>query len=194
MGALPLAAVLRRVAGPRLDPHRQAHLLDRPGQIARDVGGQRLERRDVERVQAPGGPGLVQLDQARQEPAQRLAAAGGRDQQRVAALAREVEHLRLMAAQLPAAGGEPITKDRRQWRLAHSPGRQLPGACVGRGFRGIDHGCTAIYGPPRQRTPFAAQAKRPKDRAALLPHQSGTSCRTTATSSPRARRGPFRRP
>ena len=31
-------------------------------------------------------PALVQLDQARQEPAQRLAAAGGRDQQRVAAL------------------------------------------------------------------------------------------------------------
>ena len=52
----------------------------------------------------------MQLDQARQEPAQRLAAAGGRDQQRVAALPREIEHLGLMAPQLPAAGGEPGCK------------------------------------------------------------------------------------
>ncbi len=50
--ALPLPPRHRRIAGPRLDLHRQLHLGDRPFEIAGDVDGQRLERRDVERVQA----------------------------------------------------------------------------------------------------------------------------------------------
>ena len=48
--ALARAARGRRVAGAGLEPDRQLHLRDRHGQVARDVDGERLERRDVERV------------------------------------------------------------------------------------------------------------------------------------------------
>ena len=49
----PLALALRgrRVAGARLDADRQLHLGDRALEIARDVDRERLQRRDVERVQ-----------------------------------------------------------------------------------------------------------------------------------------------
>ena len=69
-----------------------------------------FKRRDVEGVDA----GLrlsalrpVEIDQARQEAGKRLAAAGRRDQQRVAALARQVEQLKLVGVRAPAARGEP---------------------------------------------------------------------------------------
>jgi hypothetical protein len=107
MLALALAAVLRRVAGARLDSDRERHLLDRAEQVAGDVVGERLQGRDVERMQPARGALLGQLDQARQEPAQRLAAARGCDQERVATLARHLEHGGLVPAQLPAAVGEP---------------------------------------------------------------------------------------
>ena len=40
------------VAGAGLDGDGQRHVRDRAGQVARDVGGQRLQRADIERVQA----------------------------------------------------------------------------------------------------------------------------------------------
>ena len=49
---LPLPPRHRRVAGAGLDLDRQAHLGDRRLQIARDIDRERLQRRDVERVQA----------------------------------------------------------------------------------------------------------------------------------------------
>ena len=52
IAALALALGGRRVAGARLEPDRQAHLAHRDFQVARDVDRQRLQRRDVERVQA----------------------------------------------------------------------------------------------------------------------------------------------
>ena len=52
IAALALALRGRRVAGARLDADRQRHLGDRAFEIARDVDRERLERRDVERVQA----------------------------------------------------------------------------------------------------------------------------------------------
>ena len=52
--ALAGAAVGGRVAGAGLDADGQAHLLDRRGQVARDVDRQRLQRRDVEGVQPLG--------------------------------------------------------------------------------------------------------------------------------------------
>ena len=52
IAALALALGGRGVAGAGLDADRQAHLGDRRFQVARDIDGQRLERRDVERVQA----------------------------------------------------------------------------------------------------------------------------------------------
>ena len=51
VAALALALRRRRVAGAGLDPDRQLHLGDRRLEIARDVDGERLQRRDVERVQ-----------------------------------------------------------------------------------------------------------------------------------------------
>ena len=48
---LALALRCRRVAGAGLDPDRQRHLGDRALQVARDVDRERLQRRDVERVQ-----------------------------------------------------------------------------------------------------------------------------------------------
>ena len=52
IAALALALRGRRVAGAGLDADRQPHLGDRRFEVARDVDRQRLERRDVERVQA----------------------------------------------------------------------------------------------------------------------------------------------
>ena len=102
--ALARAARGRRIAGARLESDRQLHLGDRHGQIARDVDGKRLERRDVKRMDRRLGLALRrparQIDQARQEAGQRLAAAGRRDQQRVAPGARHAP-----AAPAGARGG-----------------------------------------------------------------------------------------
>ncbi len=56
IAALALALRGRRVAGARLDADRQPHFGDRRFQIARDIDGERLERRDVERVQSALAP------------------------------------------------------------------------------------------------------------------------------------------
>ena len=50
--ALARLARGRGIAGARLDADRKAHLLDRSEQVAMHVGGERLERRDIERVDA----------------------------------------------------------------------------------------------------------------------------------------------
>ncbi len=51
IAALALAFGRGRIAGAGFQPDGQTHLLDRNFQIARDVDRQRLQRRDVERVQ-----------------------------------------------------------------------------------------------------------------------------------------------
>ena len=51
VAALALALRGRRVAGAGLDADRQPHLGDRRLEVARDVDRERLQRRDVERVQ-----------------------------------------------------------------------------------------------------------------------------------------------
>ena len=93
------------VAGAVLDPDRQAHLGDGGAEVAADVGGERLERRDVEGVEA-GGRGGPELDQARQEARQRLAAAGRGDEQRCG-VCGPGEKRELVGMGLPAAPGEP---------------------------------------------------------------------------------------
>ena len=133
-GALPGAAIGGGVAGPRLDADGQAHLLHRGGQVARDIHRQRLERRDIQRVQ-PVLRGRVQVDQARQEAGQRLAAAGRRNQQRARAVPRGIDQRKLMGAGLPAAAGEPGGKRFRQ--CSHCP----PGYGASRGRR--EDGATA---------------------------------------------------
>ena len=82
---LPRLAVGRRVAGPRLDPDIEAHLVKRAEQIALHIDRQRLQRRNIERVQAFSR--VSRSDRrAWQKPRQRLARAGGRDEQGVLAL------------------------------------------------------------------------------------------------------------
>jgi hypothetical protein len=78
--ALPDASVRRRVAGARLDHDGQVHLPHRVREVAGNIGGQRLERADVERVQS-GSRICSKLHQRRQETGQRLATAGGCDQE-----------------------------------------------------------------------------------------------------------------
>jgi len=112
--ALALTFRLRRVAGAGLQGHRQVHLGNRRFEIAVNVDRQRLQRRDVERVEASLTGGLGNLDQGRQEAGQRLAAAGGRDQQSVAPGACRRHHLHLVRMRGPMAVGEPIPEDRGQ--------------------------------------------------------------------------------
>src|SRR5262245_11701024 len=138
VASLPLAPGGRRVAVAGLYPDRQRHLGDRRFEVARDVDRQRLERRDIERVQpalaakvAAGGDelaglrlprgtsawaanGFVELHQARQEARQRLAGAGRRDQQHRAAGTRLGEQLELVLAWRPAAARKPAGKRFRQ--------------------------------------------------------------------------------
>ncbi len=128
----PLALSLRgrRVAGAGLDPDRQPHFGDRPLQIARDIDRERLERRDVKRVQtarpaelAAGGdmrksglPDLrsAQFHQARQETCERLARPGGSNQQHRAAGSGLGQQLDLMCR-----GDQP----RRANQRANTSGR-----------------------------------------------------------------------
>jgi len=56
----------------------------------------------------------VEIDQARQEACKRLAATCWRNQQRVAALPRQVEKLKLVGVWTPAARGEPAGERLRQ--------------------------------------------------------------------------------
>ena len=119
---LALALVRRRVAGARLQRQRQAHLVDRLGEVALDIDGQRLQRRDVERVDAaPGFAGLAlrpigQIGQRRHEAGQRLAGAGRRDQQHRFSRLRLGQQLDLMRARRPAALREPSYELVRQDR------------------------------------------------------------------------------
>ncbi len=127
------AAVLRRVAGARLGADLQAHLRHRRVEIARDVDRQRLQRRDVERVQV--GAGLARLrsrpggklDQRRQEACQRFAGAGRRDQQRRLPFPCEAHHIELVRMRLPALAGEPAGENLGQRRTRHVH-RQFPNA------------------------------------------------------------------
>ena len=113
---LALAARGRRVAGAGLERDRQPHLGNGLSQIAGDIDGKSLQRRDIEGMDAGMrlGPAPVKIDKARQEAGKRLAAAGRGDQQRVAPLARKVEELKLMGMRAPAARGEPAGERLRQ--------------------------------------------------------------------------------
>jgi hypothetical protein len=110
---LPLAARRRRVARARLDPDGQFHFGDRDLDIARHVHGERLQGRDIERVQR-AGIALGQRHEARQEARERLAPARGRDEERRTALPRLVHERELVRARAPAPRREPGAKARRQ--------------------------------------------------------------------------------
>ena len=94
------------VAGARLGADGQPHLRDGVFQIALDVHRERLQRRDVERVQ-PVARALRQIDQRRQEPRQSLAAAGGRYQQSAVAGPSRLHNGKLVRVRRPSPRPEP---------------------------------------------------------------------------------------
>jgi hypothetical protein len=109
---LALAHMGRRVAGARLDTQAEAHLLDRHHEVALHIRRQRLQRRDVERVQRRDAgilarALLAELDQAAEEAGQRLAAARRRDQQGAVAGQRRLRQGQLVRPRRPAARAEP---------------------------------------------------------------------------------------
>ena len=112
IGALPFLDVLRGVTGAILDPDRQTGLVNRGAQVALDVCGQCLERADVKRVQ-PVARRLGQLCERRQEPGQRLATPGRRDQQK-AWIVGAVQHVLLMRMDGPPTRVEPRGKGGRK--------------------------------------------------------------------------------
>ena len=104
---LPLPPMRRGIAGAGLDPDAKAHLADRRHQVALHVHRQRLERREIERVQTR--PRVFdQIVDGRQEAGQRLAGTGRGDQQRRVARLRRLKHRQLMGARRPALAGEPV--------------------------------------------------------------------------------------
>ncbi len=127
MQLLPLAFGHACVAGAGFHADRKTHFVDRRRQVARDVHRQGLQRRDVEGVQpvarrVVGWRALGQLHQARQEPCQGLAAAGGGDEHGMATLAGLLQHVQLVPARPPAATLEPLAEARRERRQL-VPGR-----------------------------------------------------------------------
>ena len=100
------------VAGAVLDADGEVHLGEGRGEVAADVGGERLERRDVEGVQAGRRRG-AELDEGGEEARQRLAAAGRGDEERgrVGGAGEERELVRVRG---PAAAGEPGGEAGRQ--------------------------------------------------------------------------------
>ena len=152
--ALALALGDRGVAGARLDRHAEPEVGHRPAEVALDVDRQRLQGRDIERVEAAPVAGLLrQFDKARQEAGERLAGAGRRDEQRVLAGLRGSEQLQLVRPRLPAAGREPGQEARRQRGLHRVGSRHHRSLARG---RPASHrrGITAIDAPSRTTIPF----------------------------------------
>jgi len=106
-------------------------------------------------VRLPALP--VEIDQARQEAGERLAAAGWRNQQCVAALARQVEKLKLVGVRAPAARGEPAGERLRQPSLRPRASRlffnaPIVSTCLTLpfSFTNSGHGCGASPALPRR--------------------------------------------
>ncbi len=142
--ALALAFALWGVASAGLDADLEAHLGDRHEEIARDVDGECLQRRDIQRAQsgtACRSPSCsVRRNQAREETGQRLAGAGRRNQQRGAPCRGLCEQGKLVRTRLPAFRREPAGERLRQGSRHHG-GRWAAG-----GFRASGSGGTRTHG------------------------------------------------
>ena len=106
--ALARLAVGRRVARARLDANGQPHFLDRLEQVALHVDRQRLQRRDVERVQPVMVRMLHQIRDRGEKPRQRLPRPGRGDEQRILPGPASLDHVALVPPQPPAARIEPL--------------------------------------------------------------------------------------
>jgi hypothetical protein len=104
---LALLAVRRRIAGARLDADIKADLGHRRQQVALHIDRQRLQRADIDGVEAIARI-VGQIGQRGEEPRQRLARPGGGHQQRVVAGPRRRDHLELVPPRRPATLREPV--------------------------------------------------------------------------------------
>ena len=105
IGALAAALGIAGVAGAIFDANGQARAFDRTAQVAANIGGQSLERREIKRVQTLG---LRRYFGKRgQKPRQSFAAPRRRNQQGRAVICAR-KHVDLMQVQRPALGGEPV--------------------------------------------------------------------------------------
>ena len=120
VAALALALRGRRVAGARLDADGKPHLGDRDFEIARDVDGQRFQRRDVERVQRARGaaPRSARSTSDGRNPASVLPAPVGAISSALAARAARAGRADARAA--PAARGKPGEETRRKLEVRTS--------------------------------------------------------------------------
>lgn len=107
--------VLRRVACACFDTYVETHFRNRCFEVALHVYRERLERRDVERMQTRFTLwGFAQADEARQEASKRFTCARRRNQQGAAMCKRKVEQSQLMRTRAPAPIREPGHKCGRQ--------------------------------------------------------------------------------
>ena len=163
VGALAAFGMGGGVAGAVLDPDGQAHLGHGGLQVALDIGGQRLERRDIEGVQARvvrGG----EVGQRGQKPCQRLAAACGGDQEERRIMAAR-QHVKLMRMRRPALGLEPVGEDGGQGGAHAGLGRAGVAARLGGEERRRWEWCASRHGS----APFACdQARGARKREARM--------------------------
>ena len=126
-GAALAGALCRRcIACAAFNRDGKPHLRDGPHEVALNVVGQRLQRRDVKRVDALCAR-LVNVDERWQEARKGLAAAGRRDEQRRLPRAERLQHRALIGMRLPAAAREPGFHIRRQagpWMQTRGAGRE----------------------------------------------------------------------
>ena len=178
----PLArlAVRRRVAGAGLDPDRQAHLLDRADQVALDVDRERLQRRDVEGVQAlrPGCSASSQM--VGRKPASVLPAPVAATSSALRPARASVEHLELVPARRASpwrrtsrsttCGKRSSLRGRRSPRAgaAPRPGRARAVACS---VRPVLPRRAAAHHQPDQHD----QQDRPGRRFRMMPPRSDSS-------------------
>ena len=102
----PLAVALWRVARPHAHRQRRADPRERPAEVPLDVVVERLERRDVEEPHALAGR-LVQPVEPEEERGERLARAGGRLDEDVAARRDRGPGQLLRRCRLPERALEP---------------------------------------------------------------------------------------
>jgi hypothetical protein len=95
-------------------------LRDRRFQIALDVDRERFQRRNVKGVKAAAVRRLFEIDQGRQEPRQRLAGSGRRDQKRILPGAGGAQKLHLVRPRRPAPRGKPVQETGRQLEVRTS--------------------------------------------------------------------------
>jgi hypothetical protein len=124
------AGARRRIARAGLDADGEAHRVDRLRQVAGDIGRERLERADIEGVNAGQGRALGRrraarkVDEAGQKAGERLAATRGRDEEHMFPRPERRQNIELVRARMPAARREPIREGGRQirWGRARSSG------------------------------------------------------------------------